>query len=523
MGEIDVKLSVSESISLLINSNNMNANLILRDIVENTPLPIAVFTGKELVVELANAAMIKAWGKGSEIIGRKYLEVLPEIKDDVFFDQAIGVLSTGVPFHGKNKKTDLIIDGELKTYYYNYSYIPLIDSNGAIYAVMNTGVDVTDLYLANKQVLSAEERLRIAIDSAGMGTYEIDLSTNKVKTCGSFKSIFSNSEGKTRENLIGRLHPDDLPIREQAYINSKKTELITYEARIFTSDHDYKWVRINGKIIRDENQNPATIIGTIQDIHETKKFEDELKKQVSENTEELRRSNDDLMHFASVVSHDLREPVRKIKIFNGLIQNEKDANFSDNTKKYLKKIDQSAQRMTGIIEGILSYSSLDKKKQPIEKIDLNNIIQNITTDLELIIKEKKAAVVTSALPEIEGAAILINQLFFNLLHNALKFSKPGELPHVAISHQFTTMEDREAVEITIKDNGIGLDEAYAERIFKSFERLHSKDEYEGNGLGLALCRKIVTRHLGTIIAKGEQNQGAEFIIVLPLRQKDKFL
>jgi light-regulated signal transduction histidine kinase (bacteriophytochrome) len=226
------------------------------------------------------------------------------------------------------------------------------------------------------------------------------------------------------------------------------------------------------------------------------------------------------LHFANVVSHDLREPVRKIKIFNGLIRNEKETNFNENSIKYLQKIDQSAQRMQNIIEGILAYSTLDKNKQYIEEIDLNEIVENIKTDLELIIKEKDAILVTSELPVIQGAAILINQLFYNLIQNALKFSKVDMPPSVIISSCNLNIDGIEYVQITIEDNGIGIDAAFAERIFDAFERLHSKDQYEGNGLGLSLCRKIAKRHNGTITAKGV-DKGAEFVVTLPLKQTEE--
>jgi len=492
---------------------------LLNDIVDNTPLPIAVYSGDQLKIELANTAMIKTWGKGDQIIGKNYLEVLPEIKNDDFFQQAVTVLQTGIPFHAKNKKVDLVIDGILKTHYFNYSFIPLIDPEGNIYAVMNTGTDITDLHLAKQQIQSSDERLRMAIGSSGMGTYEIDLTTREIKTCGKFNSIWSTNKDMTNEEIIAKLHPEDLEVREKAHQEAKVTGIISYETRIVHDDQSVKWAKINGKIIKDEkNGKPITIIGIIQDINEQRVFEEELKKQVSSRTEELRRSNDDLLHFANVVSHDLREPVRKVKIFNSRLRIETAAVSNENSEKYLDKIDHSVMRMNNIIEGILSYSTLDKKNQPVEKIDLNEVIENIKTDLELIIKEKGAILNACDLPEIEGAAILITQLFYNLIQNALKFSKADQPPRVVITCTSTNIEGNEAVQVTIKDNGIGLDPEFAERIFTAFERLNSKDQYEGNGLGLALCRKITKRHNGLIIAKGEKDNGAEFIVTLPIKQ-----
>ncbi|MBF4519373.1 PAS domain S-box protein [Flavobacterium sp. ANB] len=494
--------------------------LFLKNIVDNTPLPIAVYTGDQLQIVLANPAMISAWGKGDQVIGKNYLDALPEVQNEKFFEQAVSVLKTGIPFHGKDRKVDLVIDGVLKTHYFNYSFIPLFNKEMKIYGVMNTGSDVTELHLAKQKTENAEERLRMAIESSGMGTYEIDFATREIKTSGNFNTIWSIDREIHNEELIAKLHPEDQLVREKAHQQAQSTGKMCYEARIVNDDNSIKWVKINGKIIKDQNNTPTNIIGIVQNIDEQKQFQDELKKQVDQSTQELRRSNDDLMHFANIVSHDLKEPVRKIKIFNDLLRNESQDNCTENSKKYLNKIDQSAQRMQTIIEGILAYSTMDKKIQPIEKINLNELIESIKTDLELIIKEKNAILITSELPHIQGAPILIQQLFYNLIHNALKFSKADQPPRVIISHVLANSEGTDMVEITIKDNGIGLDAADAERIFAAFERLHSKDQCEGNGLGLALCRKIAQRHKGTISAGGEKDNGAVFIISLPLIQSE---
>ena len=494
---------------------------LLKDIVDKTPLPIAVYIGNELKIELANPAMIKTWGKGSGVIGQNYLEVLPEIGRQQIFDQALAVFETGIPFHAKDKKVDLAVDGVLKTFYFNYSFIPLFDHENKIYGVMNTGTDVSDLHEANQKIKSSDERLRMAIDSSGMGTYEIDLSTKQITTSGNFNSIWSIEEDIDNELLIAKLHPEDQLLREQAHQQANITGKISYEARIINQDQSTKWIKINGKIIKDQNGLPTTIIGIVQDINEQRQFEQELKKQVDVSTRELRRSNDDLLHFANIVSHDLKEPVRKIKTFNSLLLNNSGVDFNEISKKYISKVDQSAQRMQTIIEGILAYSMLDKKAQPVENINLDQIIENIKIDLELIIEEKGAILIKNELVDIQGAPILIQQLFYNLIHNALKFSKADQPPRVTLSSVIIKKDDRDFVQVSIKDNGIGFDSGHYEKIFNAFERLHSKDEYEGNGLGLALCRKIVQRHGGTITATGKKDAGAEFIVTLPLEQPKK--
>ncbi|PXY46849.1 PAS domain-containing sensor histidine kinase [Flavobacterium hydrophilum] len=492
---------------------------LLQNIIDSIPLPIGVYVGDNLKIELANAAMIKTYGKGNDVIGKTYLDIVPEIEKQQILDQALGVLKTGIAFHAIGKKVDLVIEGMMKEHYFNYSFIPLFDNYGNVYGVVNTGTDVTDFQLAKEEVQNSNERLKMAIDSSGIGSYEIDLITKKIKTSGNFDAMCSIENEVTNEDLIAKLHPDDLPAREKAHQEAKTSGRISYEARIINNDNSARWTKIEGKILKDKDGNPKIIIGIIQDIHEQREFEEELKKQVASRTDEVTRSNNDLMQFAGAVSHDLREPLRKIKIFNNLLRNDIEGYVNEKSKKYLHKVSQSAQRMENIIEGILTYSTLDKTLQVIETVDLNEVIENIKIDLELVIREKDAILVTSDLPKIQGAPILINQLFYNLIQNALKFSKTNQPPRVIITNTIINRDAQDLVQITIKDNGIGLDAAFAEKIFTAFERLHSKDEYEGNGLGLALCRKIVKRHNGKITATGEKDNGAEFTVTLPLRQK----
>jgi PAS domain S-box-containing protein len=492
---------------------------LLQNIIDAIPLPVGVYVGDNLEIALANDAMIKTWGKGNDVLGKTYLSVVPEIENQQILDEALGVLKTGTAFHAVGKKVDLVMQGIMTEHYFNYSFIPLFDEHGKVYGVLNTGADITDLHKAKEETLKANEKLTIAIESSGIGSYEIDLSTKKIKTSANFNTICSIGSETTNDDLIAKLHPEDLPAREKAHQLAEATGKICYEARILNDDGSYRWVKINGKIIKDNDGSARTIIGIVQDINEHKEFQEELKKQVAARTNELTRSNSDLMHFASVVSHDLREPLRKIKIFNTLLRNDIEDNLNEKSKKYLHKVSQSAQRMENIIEGILTYSTLDKTLQVIETINLNKVIEDIKIDLELIISEKGAILITSDLPEIQGAPILISQLFYNLIQNALKFSKADQPPRVIITSSIITSGGNDFVQIKIKDNGIGIDSEFAEKIFKAFERLHSKDEYEGNGLGLALCRKIVKRHNGKITATGEKDNGAAFTVTLPLRQK----
>lgn len=247
-------------------------------------------------------------------------------------------------------------------------------------------------------------------------------------------------------------------------------------------------------------------------------FADELKSQVAQRTRELERTNRDLLSFAHVASHDLREPVRKIKTFLSMIHKEHNENLEDTAKRYLNRIEVAADRLEHIIEGVFQYSGIENGKIDIGLVDLNEIIKSILFDLELQIISKKAEFEICRLPVIEGSKIMLYQLFFNLINNSLKFSKQGEIIKINICSQNLLKNDIEHVEITIQDNGIGFEPEYSQSIFETFNRLHSKDDYEGSGLGLALCKRIVQKHNGTIHATGNLGIGAEFNLILPVKQ-----
>lgn len=261
-----------------------------------------------------------------------------------------------------------------------------------------------------------------------------------------------------------------------------------------------------------------------------KKIEEQsaiLEEEVRKRTRELsvlngslRQSNADLQQFAHVTSHDLKEPVRKIKTFSGRLKEEYGALLPDKAQLFLQKVMNATDRIYSMIEGVLTYSTLNAEAQNHGDVNLNETITNIEADLEVFIQQKNAVIHKTELPHIEGVSVLLYQLFYNLVNNSLKFTTPSRQPVITISGAVVDNEGQSWAEVTVTDNGIGFDQAYAAKIFDTFARLNSKDEYEGTGLGLALCKKIVERHHGSITAHGMKNEGASFIISLPVKQPD---
>jgi PAS domain S-box-containing protein len=285
------------------------------------------------------------------------------------------------------------------------------------------------------------------------------------------------------------------------------------------------WILTSSTPVFDEQRNLAFVLSVSTDITSQKlaeealrRSEEHLEKLVAERTGELKRSNEDLQQFAHVASHDLKEPIRKVKTFASRLEGEKTFMLDEKARTYLGKIQSAADRMLKMVEGVLSYSTINAvKRDDYELIDLNQIMRSIEMDLEVLLLQKAATIQYDGLPVIEGVPIRIYQLFYNLVINSVKFSRPGVPPHIRISAESLDDNGVEFARIKVQDNGIGFESSHAEVIFDTFARLHSLDKYEGTGLGLALCKKIVERHGGTIEADAVVNQGATFTIRLPLR------
>lgn len=384
------------------------------------------------------------------------------------------------------------------------------------YRFNGTIQDITEQETARLKLLQAEEKAWLAIGTANLGTYEIDLESEQMIASERFNTIWGMHPTQEGKKAVGHIYPSDREVRISAHKAALVSGFLDYEVRVYWPDGSLHWVRVHGKIMYDAQGVPVTLVGVIQDITAQKEFAEELSRQVKERTLELQRSNEDLLQFAHVITHDLKEPLRKVKVFSSRLQDELPGSLPEAGHNYLMRIQNATSRMASMIEGVLTYSSLSAVNEAVEAVDLDVIIRNIEEDLEVIIQQKQARILREPLPVLQGARVLLYQLFYNLVNNSLKFSKPEAPPVVEISAVPLWDGDREMVRISVTDNGIGFNPEHGERIFHSFTRLHSKDRFEGTGLGLALCKKIAERHGGSIAAESEPGRGTRIIITLPL-------
>jgi PAS domain S-box-containing protein len=436
------------------------------------------------------------------------------------------------------------------TFYYNAVYDDQGNTGGVLVSCNDIDIPkyISRLEIYDHHIIEAEEKARLAIESADLGTYEVDLRTDEIKISERFKKICGVEGNITQTEFASRIHPDDQDILEAAHLESLKTGSLHYEARVIHNDGSHHWVKVKGHMSYDHAGKPLTLLGVIQDITEQKVFADGLQKLVQERTEELQALNEELVatneeliqsnahfirvnkeleQFAYVASHDLQEPLRKIQIFANILNEKYTDDLRPEAAVYMEKIAASASRMSNLIKDLLDYSRLSYNSSLFKTVDLNVVVRHVINDFELLISQKGVSINVDQLPSMEAIPIQMNQLFYNIIGNSIKFSRKTVKPVITIASRILVTEeikqfpslktDKQYLQITIADNGIGFSQQYAEQIFTIFQRLNDKSKYGGYGIGLALCRRIVENHNGIISAKGIENEGATFVFVLPMK------
>ena len=267
------------------------------------------------------------------------------------------------------------------------------------------------------------------------------------------------------------------------------------------------------------------------EVVETEVTIEELQSTIEKLSLQLEQTNMQLDQFTHTTSHELQEPLRKISFFSRILQQKDKKLKPQEVKKYIEKIDTSTVRLRKLIEEMLNFAKVTNYEKLLLKTDLNEVLKNTLFDFELLIEEKKATIITHELPEIEAVPFQMSQLFYDIIHNSLKFSKADVAPVIEIASRKLTKKDMKIhskldtkliyYEITFKDNGIGFDQKYAEKIFTMFQRLSSGGEYPGTGIGLAICKKVVQTYYGEIFAEGLEDEGAIIHVLLPVTHPNK--
>lgn len=436
--------------------------------------------------------------------------------------------------------------------------LPVRDAAGDIVRWYGTNTDVHDAKLAADALRASNERFRLLTEAVPQMVWTAD-PRGEVTSFNHRWDEYTGASlaaGHTQAWANNPVHPEDADRVRAGWQLAVAQGAESYSAEFRlrrAADGEYRWMLSAAVPLRSPSGEVAEWVGSLTDIDDQKRQAHTLERMVRERTAELEstntalttevaerkaaedqvrtvaieleRSNGELEKFAYVASHDLQEPLRKIQAFGDRLKNKCRDQLSDSGKEYVDRMLSAAGRMRRLIDDLLTFSRVTTQKRPFSRLDLDKLVREVVSDLDVRIGQAGGTVRVGPLPGLDADPSQMRQLFQNLIANAVKFHRPGVPPVVEVWSEpaelpsdVTDGDPRPGFRLSVRDNGIGFDEKYRERIFDVFQRLHGRDEYEGTGVGLAICRKIAERHGGSITAHSREGEGATFVVFLPAGQ-----
>ena len=505
----------------------------IKDLVLQAPVGICILEAATLTSEIVNDHFIQLVGKPYEsIVGKNYWDTFSETR--VYNESALEKVRTeGIPYYAHEAKLVLVRHGHEETVYVTFAYLPLKNDEGkvkriAVY-VMEDTTDVlnrnrieelvlqrtTELEKAHQESVESNNYLQTIINvfNTPLQVLEPVFENGEIAdfkfrlTNNAYAAYANTSPGLIQGKKVSAIFPGYF--KTSSFLNPVKT---------FTTGIPNTWeIHYNVDGLDLYNEMTATKMGNDVILHFTDFTKlKHLQLELISKIEELERSNQNLQEFAHAASHDLKEPIRKIKVYIGLLKDELGSQLKEKEEQTFNKIANATERMGILVDDLLVYSQVSEHPLEKEPVDLNKKLQQVFEDLELDIKEKKATIDIAELPFVKGYQRQLQQMFQNLVSNALKYSKADNIPKIDITSSIHVESEKKYHLLEVKDNGIGFEQKHAEHIFQMFIRLHGKGKYNGTGIGLSIVKKVVENHGGMVKAESEPGVGTTFKIYLPV-------
>ncbi|HUH67390.1 MAG TPA: PAS domain-containing protein [Syntrophales bacterium] len=389
---------------------------------------------------------------------------------------------------------------------------PLFDENGQPRGAIHTLVDITDRKRTEEALRESEARLTLSMIASRSGTFDWDIRTNVNTWSDEIVVLY----GVKREEFAGTFEgwfecilPEDRERGREAIARSLETGLYEFEFRIRRRDiGEVRWMYGRGQVFKDDEGRPLRMIGTNVDITERKLAEEELRRHAAQ----LEAAYKEMESFSYSVSHDLRAPLRAIDGFSMMLLKKHGEQFDEESRRKFNVIRSNAQMMGQLINDILTLSRLGRQKMSIELLDMDAVVQDVWKELHIDGQDREINFTINSMPSGHGDRILIKQVYLNLLSNAVKFTKYRDPAIIEVGGRV----DGDENVYHVKDNGVGFDMTYYDKLFGAFQRLHKPDKFEGTGIGLATIQRVIQRHGGRAWAEGKVDEGATFYFSLPL-------
>ncbi|AHM58778.1 pas/pac sensor signal transduction histidine kinase [Flammeovirgaceae bacterium 311] len=542
-GKVTAVIHVAVDVTELVNARKKveENEQQVHDIIESSPFPIGVFFGKEMHIQFANKAIQNSWRKGPNVIGKRYRDVLPELENQTVFEQLNRVFETGIPFHSSNDPLYLLINGQRQTFYYNYSFTPLFNASGEVYGIINSGVDNTDLILAQQRVekyaqelQESEQRFRLFVQASNDTLYRMSPDWQQMLKLEGRNFLAATDKPKTTW-IDEYLPPEDQSRAFETIKEAIRTKgIFELEHRVLKADGTVGWTFSRAIPVLSQEGEIIEWFGAATDITQKKQAEQKLlrlaeelaaankglrssSEQVQESNKMLTSSNQklsfinaDMDNFIYTASHDLRAPISNIEgLMNTILRNLTEESRQDpKIERLFGMVTDSIARFNRTINDLSEITKVQREgtSQEVAPVDLAHIVREIHLDLSAQI-EKAAATFEIDMQQcipLHFSAKNARSIIYNLISNAVKY-RSAERPLLVQIHCY---KQGEFLVLQVQDNGLGMDLSDENKIFAMFKRLH--DHVEGSGVGLYIVKKIVENAGGKIEVESKVNEGSIF-------------
>lgn len=502
-----------------------------RAIVAAAPFPIGVYTGREMRIALANQSMMDVWGKGNEVTGKTFHELLPELEETEIFRQLDNVYTTGASFHARNQRIDLIVKGELRPFYFNYSFTPLRNAENEVYGVMNTGAEITDLVLAKQQLERSGENLRGMIIQAPVAMAILTGPDHVIEVAN---RLMVELWGKPEREVMNKPVFDALPDARGQGLEAVMKNVFDTGETFYANEMPVSLVRHGRPDIVYQNfvyqayRNPeGVIVGVIaitidvteqvlarQKIEQSEAELQKIRKRLEEElaaSQQLQRQKDD---FIGMASHELKTPLTSLYALIQVAQAKSKKGSDPFFAQAMNKAAVQLKKMSVMINGFLNVSRLEAGKIDIEKtrFEITHLVTEVVDEIRLITAGHEVIIEKCAPQEIVADREKIGSVISNLVNNAIKYSPRGK--RVTINCKVGSRE----ITISVKDEGIGIKPEHLDHIFDRYYRVenaHTK-HIASFGIGLYLSAEVIRQHDGNIWAESESGKGSAFYFTLPV-------